>query len=607
VIVSFLGLAASYVFISHTASTTDILSSTRAFFVAEGGLERGIKRFKDNCYGSMILTSSDAAMWSQYSSGVNINLYGITYGGGLFVAVGTGGTILTSTNGTSWTSRTSGTTNQLNGIAYGNLSGTNYFVAVGAGGTILTSTNGTSWTSRTSGTTNQLNGIAYGNLSGTNYFVAVGAGGTILTSTNGTSWTSRASGTTNNINGVAYGGSYFFAVGNSEYVRRSSNGSTWSAPPNSPNPTGGINFLGVAYRSTGTVFIITGSNGSICRTTRYGNNPSSGSWTYPSSGTGNQLNAVSYGAAFVSVGASGTILTSTDGTSWNAGTSGTTIQLNGAAYGGGTYIAVGNVTTIQINVDESDVTLGPGTFTVQSFATDSSGTALTSSNQMRIRSKGTVGSAKRTVEQICTCLSAGTNEVTTATTSTGGSISCGSGTCTFSWWPFGYTGDCGCLDQNNTSTFPPVSIPVPTPNSPGGICEYNGGTFTWDAGTYYCSSFHMNSGSIINLGGPVTIYTSSFEMNNSSRLNMNGGSLAANLIVMITQGGYAQLNSGSLFKGYLYAPGTSVQTNNSSQIYGSVTADSLTMNSSSAITADVTAGGSTTNDIGISVNWREVR
>jgi hypothetical protein len=59
----------------------------------------------------------------------------VTYGNGLFVAVGEWGTILTSPDGVTWTARTSGTSNLLYDVTYGN--GT--FVAVGEWGTILTS------------------------------------------------------------------------------------------------------------------------------------------------------------------------------------------------------------------------------------------------------------------------------------------------------------------------------------------------------------------------------------------------------------------------------------------------------------------------------------
>jgi hypothetical protein len=64
---------------------------------------------------------------------------GVTYGNGLFVAVGElGGAILTSPDGVNWTQRTSGTRDDLYGVTYGN----GLFVAVGEDGTILTSRTG---------------------------------------------------------------------------------------------------------------------------------------------------------------------------------------------------------------------------------------------------------------------------------------------------------------------------------------------------------------------------------------------------------------------------------------------------------------------------------
>ena len=144
------------------------------------------------------------SFWPSRASGTTHHLWGIAYGGGMWVAVGLSGTILTSTNGTSWTSRTSGTS-YLWGIAYGG----GMWVVVGLSGRILTSTNGISWTTRTSGTSENLYGIAYDG----GMWVAVGRDGTIMTSTNVTSWTSRSSGTTEDLQGVAYGDGMWVAVG----------------------------------------------------------------------------------------------------------------------------------------------------------------------------------------------------------------------------------------------------------------------------------------------------------------------------------------------------------------------------------------------------------
>jgi photosystem II stability/assembly factor-like uncharacterized protein len=102
----------------------------------------------------------------------NLDLKSVTYGNGLFVAVGGRGAIFISPYGADWTKLNSPTRNFLYGVAYGN----NTFVVVGDGGTILTSPDGVNWTKQASGTSRNLHGVTYDN--GT--FVAVG--GTILTS-----------------------------------------------------------------------------------------------------------------------------------------------------------------------------------------------------------------------------------------------------------------------------------------------------------------------------------------------------------------------------------------------------------------------------------------
>ena len=61
--------------------------------------------------------------------------------------------------------------------------------------------------------------------------------------------------------------------------------------------------------------------------------PDGNSWTKRTSGTYNSLYDVTYGNnKFVTVGKSGTILTSSDGTTWTSRTSGTSNGLRGVAY-----------------------------------------------------------------------------------------------------------------------------------------------------------------------------------------------------------------------------------------------------------------------------------
>jgi hypothetical protein len=131
----------------------------------------------------------------------------VTYGNGLFVAVGQLGTVLTSPDGVNWSGQYSGQLSNLVSVVYGAAG----FAAVGPGGTILTSPDGTNWTQQSSGTTNALESIAFGN----GYYLAVGADETALTSPDGVNWTSRNTGVTGgqNLLGCAFLHSRFDVVG----------------------------------------------------------------------------------------------------------------------------------------------------------------------------------------------------------------------------------------------------------------------------------------------------------------------------------------------------------------------------------------------------------
>jgi hypothetical protein len=253
--------------------------------------------------------------WTPRNSGIDSpyfqNLQGITYGNGMFVAVGDWNTILTSPDGVTWTARNVETPySTLWGITYGN--GT--FVAVGDLGTLFTSPDGVTWTARSSETLwGRLGGVVYGN--GT--FVAVQGFGTIFTSIDGLTWTSRSSGVDYGLSGVTYGNGIFVAVGSSELYL--------------PAP------------------ILTSPEGIT--------------WTPVSSGTSNYLFEVTYGnGTFVAVGDHGTILTSPDGVIWTPRSSGTSNRLVGITYGNGAFAAVGEFGTIF----QSDPLPPPPTIELQS-------------------------------------------------------------------------------------------------------------------------------------------------------------------------------------------------------------------------------------------------
>ena len=274
---------------SRNSGTTNSLSDItygNGLFVAVGG------EFDPDTAETlgMILTSDDGVSWTiRSSSGTASHLQGVTYGNGIFVAVGYGddgfGTIVTSDDGVNWTFRPN-STDELFAVAYGN--GT--FVAVGAGGEARTSTDGVKWTTRNPG--GHLYDITYGNGS----FVAVGEFGEPVTSTDGASWTRRSSDAFEDLGGITYGNGSFVAVGNS-----------------------------------GT--IVTSADGE--------------EWTSRSSGTSGDLNGVTYGNGnFVAVGDAGTILTSADGLSWTSCSSGRGERLSDIIYANGSFVAVGSGGTI---------------------------------------------------------------------------------------------------------------------------------------------------------------------------------------------------------------------------------------------------------------------
>lgn len=132
-------------------------------------------------------TSPDISPWTIESSGTTVDLQGITYANGQFVAVGDN-VVLTSSDGVTWTKGYSGAATSgiyLFAVCYGN----GKFVASGQIGwypsqisAVLTSIDASTWTiawtKQISGAILGLNSVTYGN----GKFVAVGDYGTIVTS-----------------------------------------------------------------------------------------------------------------------------------------------------------------------------------------------------------------------------------------------------------------------------------------------------------------------------------------------------------------------------------------------------------------------------------------
>jgi hypothetical protein len=342
------------------------------FVVSSGGND--LARSKSS-YG--LWSSLDGTTWTPWQDGFGVGMTGVTYGPGLWVAVGS--QILTSTNGVDWVRRASSvlTSAILSDVAYGG----GQWVAVGSGGAVYTSPDGITWTSRTSGSSQSLNHLAYYN----GHWVAAGQGTEVLHSTDAITWTHVASTTNSNeeFSGVTRGRDGFVLVSRNGSVLVSTTGLTWTA---ATKPSGNYTFSGVATDGTNTLLL--GTYGSYLtsssapntwtrpsnlsttpegRQVVYGNNkfvavgystaaetnaPASAirvsadgnNWTdvFPAGSGPSELYAVSWnGQQFVTGGGFGVIYTSPDGTTWTSRTGTSTGLIRGIASTATSYVAVG--------------------------------------------------------------------------------------------------------------------------------------------------------------------------------------------------------------------------------------------------------------------------
>jgi hypothetical protein len=206
----------------------------------------------------VIWTSPDGIAWTFIdTTPLNLQngnwLQGVTFGGGLYVAVGgnyTTNTVSTSSNGVDWTLRETHLSNTgnypLRSIAWGN------GLYVAGGKWLLTSPDAMVWTQQPSP---PLFYELYATTFANGQFVGVGPY-TCMTSTNGTNWTAGSPTTFHYLYGVTYGDGFFVYVGDG-YPAHSMNGTNWTTHTNLAP--------GAAIAFGNSVFVAV-SGGSIYRT-----------------------------------------------------------------------------------------------------------------------------------------------------------------------------------------------------------------------------------------------------------------------------------------------------------------------------------------------------
>ncbi len=320
------------------AGLDTILTSTDGLTWTEANLTFNVAReFRDVTFGGglfvavgqgygyypAIWTSVDGVQWSPISDGPRNELESVAYGNGQFVAVGDEGDIYTSPDGAFWIGRNSTVSSRLLGVTFGN----NRYVVVGTRGRILSSPNGITWTKETSGTPDRLESVTFGD----GVFVAVGENGTILSSLNGTSWAKQSGGSTRDLDGMTVGDGLLVVAGKAGTILTSSNGIDFIA-----QATGTTNDLhGVAWANG--LFVAVGESEIILTS------PNAMQWTVRHTGTNSSLKGAGRGDnGWVVVGTQGAIFTSPDGVAWSREQSPTVNDLNQVAFGNGRFVVVGD-------------------------------------------------------------------------------------------------------------------------------------------------------------------------------------------------------------------------------------------------------------------------
>lgn len=215
--------------------------------------------------------------------------------------------------------------------------------------------------------TNALRSIALGS----NTFVTVGDAATVFSAqyyypgaggVDATGWGAATlpGGFSANLSSVVYDGSVFVALGEDGSIIKSTDAEaqTWEA---ATDIAGASTMNAMAIGAGLTVAV--GDAGEIYTSS----DSAETAWTTQTSGTIYNLYGISYlNGNFIAVGASGTVLTSTDAVNWTSQTPVTGSSLRSVAYGASTYVAVGDAGAV-VSSDDATTWSAQTTPTTESF------------------------------------------------------------------------------------------------------------------------------------------------------------------------------------------------------------------------------------------------
>ncbi len=110
-------------------------------------------------------------------------------------------------------------------------------------------------------------------------------------------------------------------------------------------------------------------------------------------------------------------------------------------------------------------------------------------------------------------------------------------------------------------------------------------SLTLPGGTYYFSSFSINSSSQLRFTGPTVIYvTGSFQIDSTGIVNES--QIPENLIILISSNEEVKIKSSVDFHGVIYAPNAHVVNDSSVDFFGAIFGDEVTINSTVEIHYD---------------------